>query len=227
MGVRVRLSRNTSMYLPFWVAIPVWLIWAGIVACFFGVLLAAWHGFTPSDSTPHEQFESILQRASIRGLRTEIEGLYYRKETAAIGDPDRPAPRWRFTTEALSELDTVRLLAVVGAVISEFDRVAGRLMSQSKERFSRIDRHRAEANFRWAISVPIAALSTTAWFMSGHFASWLWLTLAAGGLVVAFALLLLGSQSEQIANTTVIYSLLLREVESWWSPRRSKGCVCS
>jgi hypothetical protein len=26
MDVRVRLSRNTSMYLPFWVAIPVWVL---------------------------------------------------------------------------------------------------------------------------------------------------------------------------------------------------------
>ena len=30
MGVRVRLSRNTSMYLPFWVAIPVWLVAAAV-----------------------------------------------------------------------------------------------------------------------------------------------------------------------------------------------------
>jgi hypothetical protein len=27
MGVRVRLSRNTSACFPFWVAIPVWLCW--------------------------------------------------------------------------------------------------------------------------------------------------------------------------------------------------------
>ncbi len=36
MGVRVRLSRNTSMYLPFWVAIPVWLslLWPDVNAEF-------------------------------------------------------------------------------------------------------------------------------------------------------------------------------------------------
>lgn len=28
MGVRVRLGRNTSMYMPFWLAIPLWIIWA-------------------------------------------------------------------------------------------------------------------------------------------------------------------------------------------------------
>lgn len=36
MGVRVRLTRNTSAYIPFWVAIPVWFVigcaWLGIAA---------------------------------------------------------------------------------------------------------------------------------------------------------------------------------------------------
>ena len=34
----MRLSRNTSMYLPFWVAIPVWLAWAAIMV----VAVAVW-----------------------------------------------------------------------------------------------------------------------------------------------------------------------------------------
>lgn len=42
MGVRVRLSRNTSMYLPFWVAIPFWLIWAEVLLCFWLAVATAW-----------------------------------------------------------------------------------------------------------------------------------------------------------------------------------------
>jgi hypothetical protein len=41
----VRLSRNTSMYLPFWVAIPVWLIWAAImVVVVWGKILVLSYG---------------------------------------------------------------------------------------------------------------------------------------------------------------------------------------
>ena len=41
----MRLSRNTSMYLPFWVAIPVWLIWAAImVVVVWGMILGLSYG---------------------------------------------------------------------------------------------------------------------------------------------------------------------------------------
>ena len=42
MGVSVRMSRNTRVYLPFWIAIPVYLlvgiIWAGVAV----VLILVW-----------------------------------------------------------------------------------------------------------------------------------------------------------------------------------------
>jgi hypothetical protein len=38
MGVRVRLSRNTSAYLPFWAAIPAWL---GVAAVWL-IVLTIW-----------------------------------------------------------------------------------------------------------------------------------------------------------------------------------------
>ncbi len=41
MGVRVRLSRNASMYVPFWIAIPVYLIWIVAVICWY-TLVAVW-----------------------------------------------------------------------------------------------------------------------------------------------------------------------------------------
>jgi hypothetical protein len=44
MGVRVRLSRNVSVYLPFWIAIPAWLfaaaVWLVIVVVYVLVWLA-------------------------------------------------------------------------------------------------------------------------------------------------------------------------------------------
>jgi hypothetical protein len=32
MGVRVRLTRNTSACFPFWLAIPIWILWLAVVA---------------------------------------------------------------------------------------------------------------------------------------------------------------------------------------------------
>jgi hypothetical protein len=42
MGVSVRLSRNVRMYLPFWVAIPVWLLAAAVWLVIFTVLALGW-----------------------------------------------------------------------------------------------------------------------------------------------------------------------------------------
>src|SRR5215831_16908412 len=42
MGVRVRLSRNTSAYFPFWVAIPFWFFWGCILLMFWMSVLAVW-----------------------------------------------------------------------------------------------------------------------------------------------------------------------------------------
>jgi hypothetical protein len=41
MGVRVRLSRNSSMYVPFWLAIPVGILWVCVVLV-WGVLVVLW-----------------------------------------------------------------------------------------------------------------------------------------------------------------------------------------
>ena len=42
MGVSVRLSRNTRVYLPFWVAIPLWLIVAAVWAVILAAMLLWW-----------------------------------------------------------------------------------------------------------------------------------------------------------------------------------------
>jgi hypothetical protein len=42
MGVSVRLSRNTRVYLPFWVAIPAWLIAAAVWAVILAAMLLWW-----------------------------------------------------------------------------------------------------------------------------------------------------------------------------------------
>ena len=50
MGVRVRLTRNTSMWVPFWVAIPAWILGAAVmlvvhVCMALGwLVLQAWRG---------------------------------------------------------------------------------------------------------------------------------------------------------------------------------------
>jgi len=41
MGVRVRLSRNTSTYVPWWIAGPVYLAWAAVVVVILVVCGAA------------------------------------------------------------------------------------------------------------------------------------------------------------------------------------------
>lgn len=42
MGVSVRLSRNTRVYLPFWIAIPLWLIVAAVWAVILAAMLLGW-----------------------------------------------------------------------------------------------------------------------------------------------------------------------------------------
>ena len=42
MGVSVRLSRNTRVYMPFWVAIPLWLIVAAVWAVVLAAMLLWW-----------------------------------------------------------------------------------------------------------------------------------------------------------------------------------------
>jgi hypothetical protein len=42
MGVRVRLTRNSSAYFPFWLAIPVMLIWYTIVLAVLVVAAVVW-----------------------------------------------------------------------------------------------------------------------------------------------------------------------------------------
>ena len=42
MGVRVRLTRNSSAYFPFWFAIPVALVWYTIVLAILVVVGVVW-----------------------------------------------------------------------------------------------------------------------------------------------------------------------------------------
>jgi len=42
MGVRVRLSRNASCYIPFWVAIPFYFFWLMAVAMFWIIVVELW-----------------------------------------------------------------------------------------------------------------------------------------------------------------------------------------
>ena len=42
MGVSVRLSRNTRVYLPFWIAIPAWLIVGAAWIVILAVLAVVW-----------------------------------------------------------------------------------------------------------------------------------------------------------------------------------------
>jgi hypothetical protein len=41
MGVSVRLSRSTRIYLPFWAALPVWLLGAAVFVVVAAALLIA------------------------------------------------------------------------------------------------------------------------------------------------------------------------------------------
>lgn len=46
MGVRVRLTKNSSAYFPFWLAIPVVLVWYSILLVFVLLYGICWLAFS-------------------------------------------------------------------------------------------------------------------------------------------------------------------------------------
>ena len=42
MGVSVRMSRNTRVYLPFWLAVPLYLLIAAVWLAFLAVAAIPW-----------------------------------------------------------------------------------------------------------------------------------------------------------------------------------------
>ena len=84
MGVRVRLSRNTSMYLPFWVAIPVWLIWAAImvvVVVVWGMILVLSYGAKGAVTLSRRATRAVGERQA-RPLPRHAEQEARRQEAA-------------------------------------------------------------------------------------------------------------------------------------------------
>jgi hypothetical protein len=93
MGVSVRLSKNVRMYLPFWVAIPVWLlvaaVWVTVGTLYLaGLLLVQGYKLSASGIDAMSKRRAIRQAAPI--VRGAPDIATTRAASAAVG-------RWRGT----------------------------------------------------------------------------------------------------------------------------------
>jgi hypothetical protein len=89
----VRLSRNTSMYLPFWAAIPVWLAWAAImVVVVWGMILVLNYGAKGAVTLSRRATRAVGERQA-RPLPRYAEQEARRSAAAQHARPELTAAR--------------------------------------------------------------------------------------------------------------------------------------
>lgn len=96
MGVSVRLSKNVRMYLPFWVAIPAWLLIAGVyvvVGVIYGTVWLLMQGFKLSASG----IDAMIERRQIRRAAPIVRGAPEIATASAAAAAS--AGRWRGTVQ--------------------------------------------------------------------------------------------------------------------------------
>lgn len=89
MGVSIRLSKHTRMYLPFWLALPAWMI---IAACYMLVFLTyglVWLMVKPTISLAH-----LIGTSQARRRRSGAQTSHrLRKRLTTVRPPSSRLPR--------------------------------------------------------------------------------------------------------------------------------------
>lgn len=89
-----------------------------------------------------------------------------------------------------------------------------KLQKENKDLYDSYDRHKAEAEYRLSVAIPIAVVSILVLFLNLAINPWLNLTIGVIGIITAVILLRKGWMKSQEATSVIISALEIETIKS-------------